>query len=142
MPADTLVSWRLTAERLQERIYQLEAIARLNGETIRSMQEAARAEVRHFLPITEALGDSAVNHPAGCPRRFGQDRAAVLRNAACAQRLSSLSTSSTSCRAGLTGRKLASTCGVTQYGSLLRMTELGPQRCSHRPLVFDDAQRF
>jgi len=61
MPADTLVSWRLTAERLQERIYQLEAIARLNGETIRSMQEAARAEVRHFLPITEALGDSAVN---------------------------------------------------------------------------------
>jgi len=112
MPADTLVSWRLTAERLQERIYQLEAIARLNGETIRSMQEAARAEVRHFLPITEALGDSAVNHPAGCPRRFGQDRAAVLRNAASAQRLSSLSTSSTSCRAGLTGRKLASTCNM------------------------------
>jgi hypothetical protein len=31
MPADTLVSWRLTAERLQERIYELEAIARLSA---------------------------------------------------------------------------------------------------------------
>jgi hypothetical protein len=48
MAADALVSWRLTAERLQERIYQLEAIARLNGETIRTMQQAAREEESDF----------------------------------------------------------------------------------------------
>ena len=41
MAAEALVSWRLTAERLQERIYQLEAIARLNGETILGVQRAA-----------------------------------------------------------------------------------------------------
>jgi hypothetical protein len=45
MATDALVSWRLTAERLQERICQLEAIARLNGETIRTMQQAAREEL-------------------------------------------------------------------------------------------------
>ena len=41
MAADALVQWRATAERLQERVSQLEAIARLNGETIRNMQQAA-----------------------------------------------------------------------------------------------------
>jgi len=45
MAADALVIWGLIAERLQERIYQLEAIARLNGETICNMQQAA-AEAR------------------------------------------------------------------------------------------------
>ncbi|HEY1873100.1 MAG TPA: hypothetical protein VGG67_01740 [Steroidobacteraceae bacterium] len=41
MAADSITSWRAIAERLQERVYQLEAIARLNGETIRNMQRAA-----------------------------------------------------------------------------------------------------
>ncbi|HEY6924680.1 MAG TPA: hypothetical protein VI653_14500 [Steroidobacteraceae bacterium] len=41
LAADTLVSLQAMAERLQERVYQLEAIARLNGETIRGMQQAA-----------------------------------------------------------------------------------------------------
>ena len=40
MAAEALTVSRATAERLQERVYQLEAIARLNGETIRSMQQA------------------------------------------------------------------------------------------------------
>jgi len=72
MPADTLVSWRLTAERLQERIYQLEAIARLNGETSRSMQEAARAEVRHFLPILKRLATVRLIIPLGARVALGR----------------------------------------------------------------------
>lgn len=39
--AEALVARGAELERLQERIYQLEAIARLNGETIRGMQRAA-----------------------------------------------------------------------------------------------------
>ena len=45
MAAQALVNWRATAERLQERVARLEAIARLNGETIQGMQQAA-AEAR------------------------------------------------------------------------------------------------
>jgi hypothetical protein len=45
LAAEALVTLHTTAERLQERIHQLEAIARLNGETICNMQQAA-AEAR------------------------------------------------------------------------------------------------
>lgn len=48
MAAEALVTLHTTAERLQERIHQLEAIARLNGETIRTMQQAAREEESDF----------------------------------------------------------------------------------------------
>ena len=46
MAADALANSGTTTERLQERVCQLEAIARLNGQTIRKMQRAARAAER------------------------------------------------------------------------------------------------
>ena len=42
LAADALISWSAEVERLRARALQLEAVARLNGETIRAMQEAAR----------------------------------------------------------------------------------------------------
>jgi len=41
LAADALVANDAQVKRLRERIVQLEAIARLNAETIRSMQQAA-----------------------------------------------------------------------------------------------------
>jgi len=46
LAADALIAWCAEIERLRARALQLEAVARLNADTIRSMQEAARAEVR------------------------------------------------------------------------------------------------
>ena len=46
MAAEALVASGALAQRLQERVYQL--IARLNGETIRSMPRAAREEESAF----------------------------------------------------------------------------------------------
>ena len=42
LAADALVVSCAEAERLRDRVELLEAVARLNGETIRGMQEAAR----------------------------------------------------------------------------------------------------
>ena len=41
LAADALVVLATEVEHLQERVYQLEGVARLNVETIRSMQRAA-----------------------------------------------------------------------------------------------------
>ena len=46
LAADALVAWYAEVEKLRARALLLEAVARLNAETIRSMQEAAREEVR------------------------------------------------------------------------------------------------
>jgi hypothetical protein len=48
MAAETLVAWSAGLERLRARALQLEAVALLNGETIRAMQEAARDEESDF----------------------------------------------------------------------------------------------
>jgi hypothetical protein len=47
LAAEALVAWYAEVERLRARVLQLEAVARLNGETIRSMQ-AAREEESDF----------------------------------------------------------------------------------------------
>ena len=54
MAAEALANWRATADRLQERVAQLEAIARLHGETIRRMQQAA-AENSRSLRLAPSL---------------------------------------------------------------------------------------
>lgn len=46
LAAEALVNWQATTERLHERVTQLEAIARLNGEPIRNMQRAATEAAR------------------------------------------------------------------------------------------------
>ena len=48
LAAEALVAWCAEVERLRARALQLEAVARLNGETIRSMQQAAREEESDF----------------------------------------------------------------------------------------------
>jgi hypothetical protein len=41
LAAEALIAWCAEVEKLRARAEQLEAVARLNGETIRSMQRAA-----------------------------------------------------------------------------------------------------
>ena len=41
LAAEALIAWYAEVERLRTRALQLEAVARLNADTIRSMQEAA-----------------------------------------------------------------------------------------------------
>ena len=48
LAADALTAWSAELETLRARALQLEAVARLNGETIRSMQEAAREQEISF----------------------------------------------------------------------------------------------
>jgi len=48
LAAEALTEGCAEVERLRARAVQLEAVARLNGATIRAMQEAARAEETEF----------------------------------------------------------------------------------------------
>jgi hypothetical protein len=48
LAADALVAERAEVEKLRARALLLEAVARLNAETIRAMQAAARAEESDF----------------------------------------------------------------------------------------------
>ena len=51
--ADALTASQAEVDRLHERVAQLEAIARLNGETIRGMQRAAaEIEREKFRSVT------------------------------------------------------------------------------------------
>jgi hypothetical protein len=48
LAAEALAAWYAEVETLRARALQLEAVARLNGETIRAMQAAARQEESDF----------------------------------------------------------------------------------------------
>ena len=53
LAADALASSSAEVERLRNRVAQLEAIARLNGETIQNMQRvAAETEREQFRSVT------------------------------------------------------------------------------------------
>jgi hypothetical protein len=63
--ADALAASRAEAERLRKRVYQLEAIARLNGETIRNMQRAAAEIERAQWFRRYGLDDGELGDDAG-----------------------------------------------------------------------------
>jgi hypothetical protein len=74
LAADALITRDVEIERLRARALQLESVARLNGETIRSMQEAAREPKPSFhnayrrvgqLEGIVKLASAAVQYQAG-----------------------------------------------------------------------------
>jgi hypothetical protein len=57
LAADALVAWDVEVETLRARALQLEAVARLNAETVRGMQEAARELESKFHKRRPGLGE-------------------------------------------------------------------------------------